>query len=43
MKVLTDGLNGSKSLLDAYYALPVLNRKSLLNVTSGHCSRQPVA
>ncbi|GBN90364.1 hypothetical protein AVEN_39435-1, partial [Araneus ventricosus] len=43
MRVLTDGLNGSKSLLDAYYALPVLNRKSLLNVTSGHCSKQPVA
>ncbi|GBM70860.1 Low-density lipoprotein receptor-related protein 4, partial [Araneus ventricosus] len=43
MKVLADGLNGSKSLLDAYYALPVLNRKSLLNVTSGHCRREPVA
>ncbi|GBM79295.1 hypothetical protein AVEN_92052-1 [Araneus ventricosus] len=42
MKVLTDGLNGSKSLLDAYYALPVLNTKSLLNVTSSHCSKQPV-
>ncbi|GBM79308.1 hypothetical protein AVEN_92060-1 [Araneus ventricosus] len=43
MKVLVDGLNGNKSLLEAYYALPVLNRKSLLNVTSGHCSKQPVA
>ncbi|GBM70875.1 hypothetical protein AVEN_76825-1 [Araneus ventricosus] len=43
LKVLFDGLNGSKSLLDAYYALPVLNRKSLLNVTSGHCNKQPVA
>ncbi|GBO29820.1 hypothetical protein AVEN_219056-1, partial [Araneus ventricosus] len=43
MNVSTDGLNGSKSLLDAYYALPVLNRKSLLNVTSSHSSKQPVA
>ncbi|GBN22679.1 Low-density lipoprotein receptor-related protein [Araneus ventricosus] len=43
MKVLTDGLNGSKSLLDTYYALPVLSRKSLLNVTSGHCRKEPVA
>ncbi|GBN25858.1 Low-density lipoprotein receptor-related protein 2 [Araneus ventricosus] len=43
IKVLTDGLNGSKSLLDTYYALPVLSRKSLLNVTSGHCRKEPVA
>ncbi|GBO35218.1 hypothetical protein AVEN_216144-1 [Araneus ventricosus] len=43
MKVLVDGLNGSKSLLDTFYILPVLNRKSLLNVTSAHCSKQPVA
>ncbi|GBM63912.1 hypothetical protein AVEN_10299-1 [Araneus ventricosus] len=42
MKVLTDGLNGSQSLLDAYYALPVLSRKGLLNVTSGHCRKEPV-
>ncbi|GBN42949.1 hypothetical protein AVEN_13669-1 [Araneus ventricosus] len=42
IKVLTDGLNGSKSLLDAYYALPVLSRKSLLNVTLGHCMKEPV-
>ncbi|GBN54106.1 hypothetical protein AVEN_69437-1 [Araneus ventricosus] len=43
IKVLVDGLNGSKSLLDAYYALPVLSRKSLLNVTSNHCTKEPVA
>ncbi|GBM72262.1 hypothetical protein AVEN_46964-1 [Araneus ventricosus] len=43
MKVLMDGLKGSKSLLDAYYALPVLNRKSLLDVTSSHCRKEPVA
>ncbi|GBM72273.1 hypothetical protein AVEN_46971-1 [Araneus ventricosus] len=43
IKALTDGLNGSKSLLDTYYALPVLSRKSLLNVTTGHCRKEPVA
>ncbi|GBM16953.1 hypothetical protein AVEN_131678-1, partial [Araneus ventricosus] len=43
MKVLVDGLNGIRSLLNAYYALPVLNRKSLLNVTSSHCIKEPVA
>ncbi|GBM22819.1 hypothetical protein AVEN_222332-1, partial [Araneus ventricosus] len=42
IKVLIEGLNGSKSLLDSYYALPVLSRKSLLNVTSGHCRKDPV-
>ncbi|GBN43242.1 hypothetical protein AVEN_118158-1, partial [Araneus ventricosus] len=42
MRVLTDGQNGSKSFLDAYYALPVLHRKSLLNVSSSHCSKQLV-
>ncbi|CAL1298595.1 unnamed protein product [Larinioides sclopetarius] len=42
MKVLEDGLKGSISLLDAYYALPVFHRKSLLNVTSGHCRKEPV-
>ncbi|CAL1301247.1 unnamed protein product [Larinioides sclopetarius] len=42
IKILVDGLNGSKSLLDAYYALPVISRKSLLNVTSGHCRKEPV-
>ncbi|GBM55941.1 hypothetical protein AVEN_183888-1, partial [Araneus ventricosus] len=43
MKVLVDGLNGIRSLLNAYYALPVLYRKSLLNVTSSHCIKEPVA
>ncbi|XP_055945170.1 cobalamin binding intrinsic factor-like isoform X2 [Argiope bruennichi] len=43
MKVLTDGLTGSKSLLEVYYALPVLHRRSLLDVGSGHCSKEPVA
>ncbi|CAL1300600.1 unnamed protein product [Larinioides sclopetarius] len=40
IKFLTDRLSGSNSLLDSYYALPVLNRKSLLNVTSGHCKKE---
>ncbi|CAL1300613.1 unnamed protein product [Larinioides sclopetarius] len=40
IKFLTDRLSGSNSLLDFYYALPVLNRKSLLNVTSGHCKKE---
>ncbi|GBN94089.1 hypothetical protein AVEN_220141-1 [Araneus ventricosus] len=43
MKVLVDGLNGIRSLLNAYYALPVFYRKSLLNVTSSHCIKEPVA
>ncbi|GBM79306.1 Low-density lipoprotein receptor-related protein 2 [Araneus ventricosus] len=43
IKVLMDGLNGRKSLLDAYYVLPVLNRKSLLNVSSSHCRKEPIA
>ncbi|GBN27226.1 hypothetical protein AVEN_130568-1 [Araneus ventricosus] len=43
MKVLVDGLKGSKSLLNAYYALPALHRKNLLDVTSSHCIKQPVA
>ncbi|GBO31885.1 hypothetical protein AVEN_205186-1, partial [Araneus ventricosus] len=43
INVLTDGLKGSNSLLDFYYALPVLNRKSLLNVTFSHCRKKPVA
>ncbi|CAL1298597.1 unnamed protein product [Larinioides sclopetarius] len=43
MKVLEEGLKGSISLLDAYYALPVFHRKSLLNVTSGHCKKEPVS
>ncbi|CAL1298596.1 unnamed protein product [Larinioides sclopetarius] len=43
IKVLINGLNGSKSLQDAYYTLPILSRKSLLNVTSGHCRKEPVA
>ncbi|CAL1300610.1 unnamed protein product [Larinioides sclopetarius] len=43
MKVLVGGLKGSKSLLDAYYALPALHQKSLLNVTSSHCRKEPIA
>ncbi|GBN38946.1 hypothetical protein AVEN_215616-1, partial [Araneus ventricosus] len=40
MKVLMDGLKRSKSLLKAYYALPALNRESLLNVSSSHCPKE---
>ncbi|GBN21920.1 hypothetical protein AVEN_42430-1 [Araneus ventricosus] len=40
IKVLVNGLNGTKSLLTAYYALPVFHEKSLLNVSSSHCSKQ---
>ncbi|GBM70876.1 Putative vitellogenin receptor [Araneus ventricosus] len=43
MKFLMDGLNRSKSLLNAYYALPALNRESLLNVSSSHCPKEPDA
>ncbi|GBN43191.1 hypothetical protein AVEN_66997-1 [Araneus ventricosus] len=42
MKVLIDGLNTIKSLLTAYYVLPVLHQKSLLDISSSHCSKQPV-
>ncbi|CAL1301245.1 unnamed protein product [Larinioides sclopetarius] len=42
MKVLIDGLKRKKTLLNTYYSLPVLNQKSLLNVTSGHCKKEPV-
>ncbi|CAL1301558.1 unnamed protein product [Larinioides sclopetarius] len=40
IKFLTDHLSGRNSRLDSYYALPVLNRRSLLNVTSGHCRKE---
>ncbi|CAL1301237.1 unnamed protein product [Larinioides sclopetarius] len=40
IKFLTDRPSGSNYLLDSYYALPVLNRKSLLNITSGHCRKE---
>ncbi|CAL1300609.1 unnamed protein product [Larinioides sclopetarius] len=42
MKILMDGLNVTESLLTAYYTLPVLHQKSLLNVSSSHCRKQPV-
>ncbi|GBM99361.1 hypothetical protein AVEN_124425-1 [Araneus ventricosus] len=41
IQVLIDGLNENYSLLDAYYALPVFHAKSLLNITSDHCSKGP--
>ncbi|KAF8778920.1 Cobalamin binding intrinsic factor like protein [Argiope bruennichi] len=41
-KILIDGLNGSKSILNAYYTLPALHRKSLLDINSSHCSKEPV-
>ncbi|KAF8778930.1 Cobalamin binding intrinsic factor like protein [Argiope bruennichi] len=43
IQVLIGGLNGSKSILNAYYILPVLHQKSLLNISSSHCSRPSVA
>ncbi|CAL1278005.1 unnamed protein product [Larinioides sclopetarius] len=41
IQVLIEGLNENHSLLDVYYALPVFNAKSLLNVTSDHCKKDP--
>ncbi|GBN06674.1 hypothetical protein AVEN_56725-1, partial [Araneus ventricosus] len=40
IQVLIDGLNENYSLLDAYYTLPVLHSKSLLNITSDHCKEE---
>ncbi|GBM72269.1 hypothetical protein AVEN_46968-2 [Araneus ventricosus] len=42
MKVLMDGVNATKSILTAYYILPALHEKSLIDVSSSHCSKQPV-
>ncbi|GBN94863.1 hypothetical protein AVEN_74611-1 [Araneus ventricosus] len=38
-KVLADG---PKSVLNAYYAIPALRGKNLLDVSSSHCSKEPV-
>ncbi|GBM99358.1 hypothetical protein AVEN_124423-1 [Araneus ventricosus] len=43
VQVLIDGLKETKSLLHAYYALPVLSAKSLLNVTASHCRKVSIS
>ncbi|GIY02735.1 uncharacterized protein CDAR_188631 [Caerostris darwini] len=40
VKILIDSQEMESSLLNAYYVLPVLSKKSLLNVTSAHCLRE---
>ncbi|GBN06678.1 hypothetical protein AVEN_56727-1 [Araneus ventricosus] len=38
-----DSLQESNSFLHAYYALPILSFKSLLNVTAAHCRKEPAS
>ncbi|GIY56692.1 low-density lipoprotein receptor-related protein 2 [Caerostris darwini] len=40
IKILMNSQEMESSLLNAYYVLPVLSNKSLLNVTSAHCPRE---
>ncbi|GFU37164.1 gastric intrinsic factor, partial [Nephila pilipes] len=38
---ILDSVKNNFSLLNAYYTLPVLSNKSLLNVSSSHCKSAP--
>ncbi|GFY77785.1 sortilin-related receptor [Trichonephila inaurata madagascariensis] len=38
---ILDSVKGNISQLNAYYALPVLSNKSLLNISSVHCKKAP--
>ncbi|GFX37032.1 integrase core domain protein [Trichonephila clavipes] len=38
---ILESVKGNTSLLNAYYALPVLSNKSLLNISSIHCKKAP--
>ncbi|GFR27223.1 gastric intrinsic factor [Trichonephila clavata] len=41
LQSILESVSGNVTLLNAYYALPVLTGKSLLNVSSSHCSTTP--
>ncbi|GFR07243.1 gastric intrinsic factor [Trichonephila clavata] len=41
LQPILESVSGNVTLLNAYYALPVLNGKILLNVSSSHCSTTP--
>ncbi|GFY66735.1 gastric intrinsic factor [Trichonephila inaurata madagascariensis] len=41
LQSIIESVSGNITLLNAYYALPVLTRNSLLNVNSSHCTSTP--